>query len=349
MPGRLRRVRLALEFGANTQPSGGSDVTRFWAALLVAAAMLVVPLSSASAQDWPTRPVRIVGTFAAGGTADILARLVADHLSNVFGQQFYVETRAGAGGVIGVQAVAGSPPDGYNFVITNLSLLVLGPISNPKVGYDPARDLTNIAYIAGSPVVFSVNPSRGVRTLQDFIAHAKSSEKPLTYSSSGLGSNGHLVAESFAQKAGIRIEHVPYKGASQGLGDLIGGHIAFSSQTLSSSAGYIRGGSLLALAHTARQRMPDYPDLPTFEELGYPELVTTTWFSLSGPAGLPEAIVQKVNREVVRAMTRPEAQARLRQDGSLAEAMSVEEFRTFIEAETKRWKPVIEQAGLVGK
>jgi tripartite-type tricarboxylate transporter receptor subunit TctC len=304
---------------------------------------------AARAEDWPVRPVRIVNTFAAGGAADILARTVADHLSNVFGQQFFVETRAGAGGAIGVQSVVNAPPDGYNFVITNISLLALAPVSNPRLGFDPRRDLTNIAYIAGSPVVLSVNPASGVRTLADFVARARQSDKPMTYSSSGVGSMGQLVAEFFAQKAGIRIEHVPYKGASQGLTDLVGGHIAFSSQTVSSTAGQLQAGTLIGIAHTGKARMPDFPGVPTFNELGYPDLIGTTWFSLSGPAGLPADIVTKLNREVVRAMTRPEAQQHLREGGLVADAMTVEEFNKLVVTETARWKPVIEKAGLVGK
>jgi len=317
----------------------------------VAAAVLALLACApaARAEDWPVRPVRIVNTFAAGGAADILARTVADHLSSVFGQQFFVETRAGAGGAIGVQSVVNAPPDGYNFVITNVSLLALVPVSNPRLGFDPLRDLTNIAYIAGSPVVFSVNPASGVRTLADFVARAKQSDKPLTYSSSGVGSMGQLVAEYFAQIAGIRIEHVPYKGASQGLTDLVGGHIAFSSQTVSSTAGQLHAGTLIGVAQTGKERMPDFPTVPTFNELGYPDLIGTTWFSLSGPAGLPADIVAKVNREVVRAMTKPEAQQRLREGGLVADAMTVEEFNKLIAAETARWKPVIEKAGLVGK
>jgi tripartite-type tricarboxylate transporter receptor subunit TctC len=317
--------------------------------LAVAVFAVLACSPAARAEDWPVRPVRIVNTFAAGGAADILARTVADHLSTVFGQQFFVETRAGAGGAIGVQTVVNAPPDGYNFVITNISLLALAPVSNPRLGFDPRRDLTNIAYIAGSPVVLSVNPASGVRTLADFVARARQSDKPLTYSSSGVGSMGQLVAEYFAQKADIRIEHVPYKGASQGLTDLVGGHIAFSSQTVSSTAGQLHAGTLIGVVQTGKERMPDFPTVPTFNELGYGDLIGTTWFSLSGPAGLPADIVDKVNREVVRAMTKPEAQQHLREGGLVADAMTVAEFNKLIATEMARWKPVIEKAGLVGK
>jgi tripartite-type tricarboxylate transporter receptor subunit TctC len=319
---------------------------RFCAALAMAGALSMS--TAAAADDWPSRPVRMVNTFAVGGTADVLTRLVAEHLSIAFKQQFFVETRVGAGGTIGVKSVIDSPPDGYNFVLTNVSHLVLLPIGNPKLGYDPLRDLTNIAYIAGSPIVLSVNAASGVKTLKDFIAWAKRSDKPLTYSSSGLGSSGHLVAETFAQRAGIEIEHVPYKGASQGLTDLVGGHIAFAAQTVSSTAAQVRSGTLIALAHTGRERLPDFPNVPTFKEMGY-DIVGTTWFSISGPAGLPSNITQNVNRAIVQAMAKPEVQQRLRLDGLVSEAMAVDEFKTFIESELARWKPAIARAGLVEK
>src|SRR6187200_1396886 len=152
--------------------------------------------TSATAQsNWPTKPVRLVNTFAAGGTADVLARLVADQLSAAFKQQFFVETRAGAAGTIGVKSVADSPPDGYNFALTNITHLVLAPISNPKLGYDPKRDLTNIGYVAGSPIVLSVSAKTGVKSLKEFIEQGRTTQKPLTYSSSGVGSSGQLVAE----------------------------------------------------------------------------------------------------------------------------------------------------------
>jgi tripartite-type tricarboxylate transporter receptor subunit TctC len=315
-------------------------------AALVCGGMLIATV--ACADEWPSRPVRMVNTFAAGGTADVLTRLVADHLTSTFKQQFFVETRAGAGGAIGVQSVANSPPDGYNFVLSNITQLVLLPISNPKLGYDPFRDLVNIAYVAGAPIMLSVNAASGVKSFADFIAHGKKSASPLTYSSSGVGSSGHLVGEALGQKTGIKVEHVPYKGASQGLMDLVAGHIFFSAQTVSSSAAQVRGGALVAIAHSNAARLPDFADVPTLKELGV-DLVATTWFTISGPAKLPQDIVEKMNREIVRAMSKPEVRQRLQHDGLVAEAMSVEELRAYIEAETARWKPVLEQAGLIGK
>jgi tripartite-type tricarboxylate transporter receptor subunit TctC len=303
----------------------------------------------ASAQDWPTKPVRIVNTFAPGGAADFLARAVADELSNAFGQQFYVETHSGAAGAIGVNMVANAPSDGYNLVITNVTMLVLSPIGNPKLGYDPFRDLTNIAYLGGSPIVLSVNAKSGINTLADFIALGKMSLKPLTYSSSGVGSSGHLFGELLGQKLGIQFEHVPYKGAAQGLVDLVGGHIMFSAQTLTSTAAQIRGGLLNGIAVTAKERMPDFPNMPTFKELGYPEFVSSTWFSLSGPANLPRDITLDINREVAKAMAKPAMQDTMRKQGMITEAMTPGELHDLIERETAFWKPVMEKAGLIQK
>jgi tripartite-type tricarboxylate transporter receptor subunit TctC len=317
--------------------------------LCVLAAFATAHLSEVSpvrADDWPNRPVRIINTFAVGGAADLISRLTAEHLSNVFKQQFFVETRTGASGTIGVQSVVTAPPDGYNFVMTTSTLLVLLPASNPNLGYHPKRDLTNIAYIAGTPIVLSIGPKSDVNTLKDFIALAKKSPKPLSYSSSGVGSSGHLVAELLAKQAGIKIEHVPYRGGSQSLTDLLGGHIAFASQTLPSTSAQIKSGALTAFAHSGKERLVEFPNVPTLKEQGH-DIVSTTWYSLSGPAGLPDHIAQKINREISAGMAKPEFRERLLQAGFLNEPMNVAQFHKFIDAETARWKPVIEAAGLV--
>jgi tripartite-type tricarboxylate transporter receptor subunit TctC len=303
----------------------------------------------AFAQDWPTRPVRIVSPFAAGGTADILARMVADHLSSVFKQQFFVENRTGAGGAIGVQSVATAAPDGYNLVITNISMLVTVPVMNPKLVYHPTRDLTNLAYIAGAPVVITVNGPSGIKSVDQLVALGKKQGKALTYSSSGIGTNGHLLGESFGKLAKVEVVHIPYKGAAIGITDLIAGHINFGLPVLGSVAAHLRSGALVPLAHSAGARVPEYPDVPTLREVGYPDLTTTTWFSLSGPANMPRALAERINREVAAMVTKPDIQERIQRDGMISEVMSLDAFDKFIAAETARWTPVIEAAGLVTK
>jgi tripartite-type tricarboxylate transporter receptor subunit TctC len=300
---------------------------------------------SARADDWPSHPVRIVNTFAPGGAADILARMTADQLTKALGQQFYVETRDGAGGVIGVDLVAHSAPDGYNFVITTLSLTAINPLINSKIGYDPFKDLTHVAYLAGSPIVFIVSAKSNVKTLADFIANAKASPKPLTYGVSGFASAGQMVTESFAQEAGLKFQVVPYKGAAQSQLDVVAGNIDFATPTVTSAAAQLQGGTVTALAQSGSERLPDYPNVPPFKELGY-KLDATNWFGLAGPAGLPDEIVQKVNRAVAAGMTLPENQQRIRQEGMIVSPMDAATFQAFVAHEALRWKPVILEAGL---
>src|SRR5579872_6316778 len=256
-------------------------------ALAVSSAALVSPAcpAAAAAADWPARPVRIVNTFAPGGAADILARMAGDQLTKTFGQQFYVETRDGAGGVIGVDLVAHTDPDGYNFVITTLSLTAINPLINPKLGYDPFKDLTHVAYLAGSPIVFIVSAKGEVKTLADFLTKAKASAKPLSYGVSGFASAGQMITESFAQMAGLKFQVVPYKGAAQSQLDVVAGNIDFATPTVTSASPQLQGGTVIGLAQTGSERLPDYPDVPTFKELGY-KLEATNWFGLAGPAGL---------------------------------------------------------------
>jgi len=322
-------------------------IMRKYGSMIRAAAVIAAALSSvpAVAADWPTHPVRIVNTFAPGGAADILARMAAESLTKAFGQQFFVETRAGAGGVIGVDSVAHSEPDGYNFVITTLSLTAINPLINAKIGYDPFKDLTHVAYLAGSPIVFIVSAKSDVKTLKDFVAKAKASGKPLTYGVSGLASAGQMVSESFAQIAGLKFQVVPYKGASQSQLDVVAGNIDFATPTVTSAAGQIQSGTVTAMAHTGDSRLPDYSNVPTFKELGY-DLVATNWFGLAGPSGLPADIVRKVNSAVNTGMTEPASQQRIRQEGMIIAPMDADAYKAFVEHEAQRWKPVILKAGL---
>jgi len=313
-----------------------------------AAALAVVTsmaLPAAAAEVWPSHPVRIVNTFAPGGAADILARMAADQLTKALGQQFYVETRAGAGGVIGVDLVAHSDPDGYNFVITTLSLTAINPLINAKIGYDPFKDLTHVAYLAGSPIVFIVSAKSDIKTLKDFVAKAKASAKPLTYGVSGLASAGQMVTESFAQETDVKFQVVPYKGAAQSQLDVVAGNIDFATPTVTSASSQIQGRTVTALAQTGSDRLPDYPDLPTFKELGY-KLEATNWFGLAGPAGLSPDIVRKVNAVINAGMAQPDNQGRIRQDGMIIAPMDADAYNAFVAHEALRWKPVILKAGL---
>jgi len=325
----------------------GMTMKRLGFALALAGSVACITAVPAASDEWPSRPVRILSTFAAGGAADVLARVIAENLSTAFKQQFFVEVRAGAGGQIAVRSVLDSPPDGYNFALVSVSHLVIHPMSRADATYDPLKDLTNVAFAGGSPVVLSVNSGKsGLKTLKDLVTRGQT--ESMTYSSSGLGTMGHLVGENFVGISKIKSSHVPYKGASQALNDLVGGHIVWCSQTVTSTSSFLRANTLQGLAVSTDKRMPDFPDIPTFKEQGH-DLVSSIWFALSGPAKLPPAILAKLNAEVNKAMTKPEVAARMRRDGMITNPMSPEQFQQFIAAEKTRWSPVVQQVGLAVK
>jgi tripartite-type tricarboxylate transporter receptor subunit TctC len=310
-------------------------------ALLAAALLLIGP---AAAQTWPTKPVRIIVPFAAGGTSDNLGRIVAQKLSETFKQPFVVENRGGASGSIGSEMVARAAPDGYTLVVSGVaSHVVVTALS--KVPYDPVKDFTHIALFGGPPSVFAVHPSVPARDLKEFVALAKASPGKYAYASPGNGSHGHLVGEVFKQLAGIDMTHIPYKGGGPAVGDLIAGHVPAASTTLSSAATQIRAGKARGLAVSSGARLPDHPDIPTFREMGYPELVATIWFGLSGPAGMPHEIVHRLNEEVRRILKLPDVRERLRPEGIEPGDMDPQQYTAFIAAELKRWVPILRATG----
>ena len=235
----------------------------------VAAAVLACLLhAQAQAQNWPNRPVKIIAPFAAGGAADTLGRIIADHLSTAFHQQFFVENRGGAGGMVGAQAGAAAEPDGYTLVISSIASNVISPVFNANAGYDGLRDFTHIAYLGGPPVVMIVHPSLGVTTYKDFVALARQRKEPLSFISPGTGSHGFLVGEYIARQENYKVSHIPYKGAGPALTDLVAGHVKLGTMTFSSAAEQVRAGKVLALAVSTEKRIPNFPDIPTFREVG---------------------------------------------------------------------------------
>jgi tripartite-type tricarboxylate transporter receptor subunit TctC len=315
-------------------------------------AILTLPLLGAPtrAQDeWPSHPVRIIVPFGAGGAGDTLARIVAQHLSESLGQPFIVEDRPGAGGIVGTQQIVTAAPDGYTIGITNLSTMSLIPVINPEATYNPLGDFKHIAYIGGSPVVLAATQATRAKTLKDFIGYANAPGHAFTFSSSGMGSDGHLMGVAIATALNVKPEHVPYKSTAEALNDVVTGQVPFSTSTLSSTSGFLHADTLIGIAVTSSQRVPDFPDLPTFKELGHPELIDNTWFAFSGPAKLPDEIATRLNKAVVTAVTLPDVQKLFRQDGFLAQPMTVQEFTSFVASENAKWKAVIEHAGLAGK
>ena len=250
--------------------------------------------------------MRIIAPFAPGGNADTLARVIGQKLSERFGQQFYIENIAGNGGVLGSAAAQRSEPDGYTFVVSGLASHVIAPAFNTNVKYDPIADFTHVAMLGGSPIVAVTNPAIGIKTLQELVDYARKTTPPPPYSSSGIGSHAHLTAEYFQHLAGVKLTHVAYRGGGQAMADLIGNHLSIGFNSLVATGQHIRAGTLVALGMTAPERLDNFPGLPTFAELGYPQLSGTTWFSISGPKGVPDAIAQKLNAELAVLLKQPD-------------------------------------------
>jgi tripartite-type tricarboxylate transporter receptor subunit TctC len=308
----------------------------------LAAALLC---GAAHAQAWPAKPVHIVVPFAPGGTADTLGRLVAQKLTESLKENFVIENRGGAGGVVGSEQVAKSAPDGYTLVVSGVASHCIAPALSKNFPFDPLRDFTHIALFGGPPGVLVVNPALPAQDLKQFIAYARANPGKLAYGSPGNGTQGHLIAEQLKQVTGIDMTHVPYKGASLAVADLIAGHVMIASTTLTTASVQIHAGKARGLAVSSSKRVPDFPEVPTFAELGYPELTASIWFSLSGPAGLPPEIVGRLNAEVRRALQLPDVRERLRPEGIEAGDLDPQQFTAFVAAELKRWGPIVRASG----
>jgi tripartite-type tricarboxylate transporter receptor subunit TctC len=313
-------------------------MARFLAGLL-----LLLANQLAWAQAWPARPVKLIVPFAPGGSADTLGRLVAQKLGESLKASFIVENRAGAGGAIGADLAAKAAPDGYTLVVSGIASHVIAPALPQGTPYDPLRDFTHIAPFGGPPAVLAVHPSVKAKDLREFVLLARA--QPLSYGSPGNGTQGQLVAELFKQRAKIDLQHVPYKGAANAVTDLIAGHIPVVSTTLTTAATQIRAGKARALAISAPLRLAEFPDIPTYAELGYPDLVATVWFSLSGPAGLPADLVERLNAEVGRALEQPDVRERLKPEGIVPSRMNAKDFSAFVADEVQRWAPIVKASG----
>lgn len=307
-------------------------------AAIAAIAALTATAPPAAALDWPTRPVRIVAPSTPGGAADTFGRLLADQLSTMFSERFYVDNRPGGGGVIGAAVAAHAEPDGYTFVTSSIAYHAIAPAVNPAPGFDPVRDFTHVAYLGGAPSVFIVNPKLGITSLDELIRLART--KPLDYVSPGTGTLGHLLVEQFARQAGITLQHIPHKGSSQAMMDLIAGNVLFGSMSWNSAHAHIRAGSVVPIAISARARLAEKPDVPTLTERGYPELVAYTWYGLSGPARLPAEITTRLHQAVTQLMTLPQVRRRLDDDSIITEPMSPEAFTAFMASEVAKWGPI---------
>ena len=309
------------------------------ACALVLSCLGTIATPATAADPWPTRPVKIVVPFSAAGTADLLARIVADKLSVSFGQPFVVEHRPGAGGIIGQEQVARAAPDGYTLVVSSLGSFIISPVFTP-VPFDPFKDFTHVAYLGGQPVVLFVNKDARYRTLSDLVAYGKANPGAVTYATISIGSQTQLLNEQFQRRAGITMTHVPYRGAGQIVTDVLGGHIVAGLTALTAAAGQLSSGAARGLAISTEERLPDFPDVPTYREAGYPEIVASAWFALSGPANLPREIVERLNAEIVKALHAPDVQARFRKEAIDTKTLDAAAFTAFFKAEAERWTPL---------
>jgi len=318
--------------------------------LMTAACLAVASPLQARADDWPSKPVRIVVPFGAAGTSDRFGRLVATELTRVFKQSFYVENKPGAAGATGSLEVARTKPDGYTLVIAGMGPNITGPALNPNIGYDPIDDFTHIAMIAGDSTSFVIDPALGVKTLPEFVALAKSGRVDLTVGSSGVGTMSHLSLEMLRRKAGVmNLVHVPYRGGGPLAIDLLGHHLSAAFIATASGIEQVRSGATLPLAVTASERLATLKDVPTFVELGYPDVESTTWGWISGPPHMPANIVTRLNRAVQDFVASPEMQARFAAESMLTRQMDSATLTAFLTGELRRWTALVEEAGLKEK
>ncbi len=313
-------------------------MTRFALSLLLVA-------TAALAQDYPSRPVRLVVPLSPGGFADTPTRILAPRLSEQFGRQFFVENKPGAGGTIGWDYVAKAAPDGYTLAITGSTHLI-SPHLYKKLQYDTFKDFTHISMMAAGPYVLVVNPKKvPVANVRELIAAAKAKPGVIDYASSGNGSSQHLVGALFNSMAGVQLNHVPYKGSGPAMQDLLAGEVGVSFAGVPNVLGNVRGGRLKALAVTTPRRWVELPDVPTMAEAGVPGYEATLWLSISGPAGMPKDLVQRLSTEIAKALKDSDLQAKFREAGVEADSMSGDELLRYMHSEDAKWGKVVKDTG----
>jgi tripartite-type tricarboxylate transporter receptor subunit TctC len=310
----------------------------------IVAADLIVASATAREEKWPAHPVRILIPFTAGGTADALGRLAAEKLSIAFHEQFVPENKPGASGLIAAAEVANAAPDGYTLFVSGVGGLIVASAISANPPADAVTGYTHIAYFGGPPVVLVINNEIPAKDLKEFVAYAKANPGKINYGSPSPGSQANLAFSLFEKKVGIQLQSVAYRGASQAMNDLMGGHIAVTSTALTSAAGTIQGGKVRALAVTSRKRVPDYPNIPTFTEQGFPDLVAEVWFALSGPKGMPANIVKEINQAVVKGFQEADARQQLSRDAIDPEPYDPAAFAKFYASENDKWAPLAREA-----
>jgi len=313
---------------------------------LLGAALALICCTTALAQTYPDKPIRIVAPFAPGGNVDITARAIGQALSEVLGATVVIDNRAGAAGLIGADLVAKSPPDGYTILLGSNGPLSIGPVLYPKIAYDAQKDFAAISMLSITPLAIVAHPSIPARNVKEFIALLKARPGKLTMASSGTGTSNHLAGELFQNMTGTKMIHVPYKGSGPALVDLIGGQVDLLFDQLSSSGPHIRAGKLRALAVTTEKRSPQFPELPTIDESGLKGYEASTFAALLAPAGTPKDIIARLNAAIQKALGSAFIKDRFAQLGSEPAGGTPEQFAAVLAKDSAKWAKVIRAAGI---
>lgn len=299
-----------------------------------------------SADPYPTRPIRLVVPFAPGGSSDTITRIIGPRLAEQMGQQVVLDNRSGGNGAIGTQIIARALPDGYTIGLAYIATLATNPAISGDTGYDPVKDFAPITQLTASANVLAVHPSIAAHSITEFIALAKSKPGQLNYSSGGVGTIGHLSAELLQHAAGIKLNHIVYKGSGQAVIDLLGGHVGIMFSGMAAVAGHAKAGKLRLLAVTGEQRMPIAPQVPTIAESGYPGFDAVGWFGLVAPAQTPKTVINRLNAETIKATQIPEVRERLTAIGFDVVTSTPEAFAHYVQSEFSKWQKLAKSMGL---
>jgi len=316
-------------------------------AIALVAVIGFVNALSAQAQQYPAKPIRLIVPFVAGGSADVLSRVLAQRLNQQYGQQVVVENRPGSGGHVGAEAAARAAPDGYTIVFGTIGIHAAYTIYS-KLNYDPSRDLQPVAMYADVPNILVVHPSVPVKNVKEFIALAKSNPGRLNFGTAGSGSSTHMAGEWFKLYTGVNLTHVPYKGSAQAMQDLLGGQIELMFENLPTAIAQVRAGKIRPLGMTSRERSPSMPEVPTLAETGVPGFEATAWFTIAAPAKVPADIIRKLNADMNAFLKAPEMQQRWIDMGVVPLGGSPADAEKFFVVEREKWGKVIKAAGIRG-
>jgi len=311
----------------------------------LAVALAAAMSTTAWADTWPSKPIRLIVPFPAGGGTDIIARELAHQITLSTHWNFIVDNRAGSGGNIGIDQAAKSAPDGYTFVIGQTSNLAINPTLYSKLPYDPVKDLAPVALVGSSPLALVAAAGSPFKTLSDVVKQAKAAPGSINFATSGSGTVSHLATELFQKEAGIKLTHIPYKGASQGAMDVIGGSVQLYISSVPTLIGHIRSGKLRALAVTSGKRVADLPEVPTIAESGYKGFEAVTWFGILAPAQVPVDVIAKLNAEIRKAVQSPELQKKMHDQGVDLASGTPGQFGELIKSDIVRWGKVVKDSG----